>query len=1236
MHANDMNVEECIKRYIKLCELVIRKEYTLSTPEGPPKFDSGRLRYVIEEMLENVTGENAMLLTPSDNTSGCHTFMVSLQSSGTESQARIFRTYDPSETASISEALLATIADPMLFTPLTQGLISETSGGTYGDKIVSANLATASSDVHEDKLPEYSAISSVERSNPTAIAISEAKQLWETIAHLSIINIGAGKQYNAVLFTPPDLASVTLEKIAHHPNDIATHLLSLASDYTFTNFLGLISLQMSMKCEEVFQHIFLTSKPESVKEPRVGPCIRFNVDKGVDLNRGYEECTEIDYLARATEVYMQNPMQKACREQCVEELTHPLPSKWYWEKFFLVPYQRNPYLTGRDQLLSQLRMNLTEVTEGKFNHRVALFGMGGVGKTQIALEYVYLYREAYESVFWLSGVDQASLLSGFQEVAQITGCSEPLDEVSPLQIAQPVLEWLQAQRSWLVVIDNVDDISVVNGVLPDRGPNKHIILTTRNPNVMGIPAEGLEVPPLSLDESLELLMSRSRVDMGTDPQTLSLAADIVKELGYLPLAIEQAAAFIREGSLGYASFLEIYRNYAKDLHGWVPEGNRNYSYSIATTWSMTFQILQKNTPSAAEMLTLLSFLNPDGISIEFLNAGLGVLDKTLGSVISSSFELVSVFKELARFSLIRRVSPNMVAIHRLVQAVIRDNLSPLELERWTTQVVDMCATAFPSAITNETRYLCRAFQGQVVRPLLQITNLRTREMADIMRRVGVFLRDDGSFRDSERLLQNAVSIYKEILGPEHPDSLAAMSNLAETYRSQGQLRVSAEVEESVFEAAQRVLGIEHPDTLTSLNNLSLTYYSQGRWEEAVILQERVSEARKSLLGEDHPDTLNSLNTLAMIYDSQGRWDEAVSLQERVSEARRRLLGKDHPDTLNSLNNLAMTYFQLIRMEDAAKLLEQVLERKRVILGSDHPSTLTTMKSLGLTYFRQGRTKEAALLQEKALEVSLRILGEQHPNTLDITDDLASTYAAEGRVIDAAQLLRELLKMRKTILGETRSKTLITMGELTSLSAGIEENNMSDGESEVRNSLEIADTFRPNVDPAEIELKCWRRLNKHPTDDEFQEELANCYAIRNDPAHAVAGWVNLVRNHPNIYALQSRLSEAYNVNKDQNAAIAGWLSLWESHPTNVGLLRNLRDACNLKYQPLLGQSDLSLFYIAWLGLFSMLSRWLLEWDIDEVDWWPFVSEDELMMLRPYMVKYQWRCVTSPGRMCFYAR
>lgn len=146
----------------------------------------------------------------------------------------------------------------------------------------------------------------MERSNPTAIAINEAKKLWETIAHLSIINIGAGKQYNAVLFTPADLANATLEKIAHHPDDIATRIQSLASDYTFTNFLGQISLQMSMKCEEVYQQIPLTSQPESAKEPRIDPCVRFNIDKGVDLNRGYEEWAEVDSLESATEIYMQD------------------------------------------------------------------------------------------------------------------------------------------------------------------------------------------------------------------------------------------------------------------------------------------------------------------------------------------------------------------------------------------------------------------------------------------------------------------------------------------------------------------------------------------------------------------------------------------------------------------------------------------------------------------------------------------------------------------------------------------------------------------------------------------------------------------------------------------------------------------------------------------------------------------------------------------------------------------
>src|ERR1700737_2704935 len=229
-------------------------------------------------MLEKVTGETNTTLTPPNNTTGCHTFTVSLQSSRTaHSQTNIFRTYDSSQTASISEALLATIADPMFFTRLAQEPIP-----AYEDKTLSSDVPTATNDAHEDKPPGYSVVSTVDRSSPIECAISEAKHLWKRIGHVSIISLGAGKQYNAVLYTPADLTTATLEKMANESDDIATRLFTLATDYTFTNSVGQLSLQMSTKCEESYQQILSSTEPQTTVDPRLESCVRFNVDKGVD------------------------------------------------------------------------------------------------------------------------------------------------------------------------------------------------------------------------------------------------------------------------------------------------------------------------------------------------------------------------------------------------------------------------------------------------------------------------------------------------------------------------------------------------------------------------------------------------------------------------------------------------------------------------------------------------------------------------------------------------------------------------------------------------------------------------------------------------------------------------------------------------------------------------------------------------------------------------------------------
>src|SRR5277367_2298012 len=178
---------------------------------------------------------------------------------------------------------------------------------------------------------------------------------------------------------------------------------------------------------------------------------------------------------------------------------------------FKVPYQRNMNFVGRENLLTTLHAKLSDEVPNSWNHRVALYGLGGVGKTQLALEYVYLYKGDYERVYWISAVSKATLLSGFQEIAERTRCVSRIKNLNPSDVANRVLEWLNIQNCWLFVIDNLDDVDVIDGYLPEQSLTRHTLITTRNPYCDHIPAEGLKVGELEVDDAAKLLLTRSKI-----------------------------------------------------------------------------------------------------------------------------------------------------------------------------------------------------------------------------------------------------------------------------------------------------------------------------------------------------------------------------------------------------------------------------------------------------------------------------------------------------------------------------------------------------------------------------------------------------------------------------------------------------------------------------------------------------------------------------------------------------
>ena len=430
--------------------------------------------------------------------------------------------------------------------------------------------------------------------------------------------------------------------------------------------------------------------------------------------------------------------------------------------------------------------------------------MGGVGKTQIAIEYVIRHKSDYIGVFWISAANRVELLSGFQKIAQTVDC--PIcDNKDPESVAIDVLIWLKQQQSWLLVLDNLNDISVVQDYLPDPSSLGHVVITSRDPNATGIPAQAFEVGVFSKEEAKELLLLRTDLADSTCDRVESEAIKIVTELGCLALAIEQAAAYIRERLKDIFKFLAVYKEHRKVILAKRPRQNWGYPKEVATTWLLSFAAIKEMDSNSALLLNIFAFLNPDEILVEFLRAGSESLPQPLKTVIPNTFEFHEALGDLEQFSLISRSKDGeMISIHRLVQDVLKDNLEPEDRRELMEMVVGLFLSAFP-IFKEGNRRECRHFQSQVVGPLLSLVEFgyETESVAVILFRVGRFLYAEGKFLDGERFEDKVVGISTALFGCEDVRTLTTINNLALTYDALGRTKDAADLNEEVLEKSRR-------------------------------------------------------------------------------------------------------------------------------------------------------------------------------------------------------------------------------------------------------------------------------------------------------------------------------------------------------------------------------------------------------------------------------------------------
>jgi len=720
----------------------------------------------------------------------------------------------------------------------------------------------------------------------------------------------------------------------------------------------------------------------------------------------------------------------------VTQTTHvhlPPPPKTE-PKRFTVPYPRNGFFTGRDAILTQLHDNLGQTGTAARSQAQAIHGLGGVGKTQTAVEYAYRYFQQPSGYDWVLWVNASSLTLAGSFGAIATDLALPNHRENKLdENIAAVKCWLATHERWLLIFDNVDDPDTVQPFLPNA-PHGQMLITSRLPRLerLGV-GRAIPLDTLDPEEAQEFLQRRTQRD-SLDPAEQQALEALAQELGYLPLALEQAAAYIQTKQVSFAAYLSAYQQRRLQVLEKEQPQVGNYPASVATTWQINFEAVQVSSPAAADVLRLSAFLAPDNIPYEILGLGKDHLGEALGTALAQVAEdelvISELLAELTRYSLIRLETDNRYSIHRLVQEVLRDRLTSAQRQQWLDRTVNALNEIFPSPKFENWGWCARLVEQ--VEAIVPQPATETLELALLLNQTGYFLHQQGRYGEAEPLYLQALVIKRSHFGEAHPDTAASLNNLAGLYLAQGRYEEAEPLFQQALEICRAQLGEAHPDTASNLNNLATLYDSQGRYGEAEPLYLQSLQLRRSQLGEAHPYTAISLNNLAGLYQSHGRYGEAEPLYLQALQIRRSQLGEAHPDTAQSLNNLAGLYEAQGRYGEAEPLYLRALETYRSQLGEAHPNTASSLNNLAELYRTQGRYGEAEPLYLQALETYRSQLGEAHPSTAMNLNNLAELYRTQGHYREAEPLYLKTLGIRRLQLGEAHPDTAQSLNNLASL------------------------------------------------------------------------------------------------------------------------------------------------------------------------------------------------------------
>ncbi|GAA3804378.1 FxSxx-COOH system tetratricopeptide repeat protein [Streptomyces coacervatus] len=724
---------------------------------------------------------------------------------------------------------------------------------------------------------------------------------------------------------------------------------------------------------------------------------------------------------------------------------------------------RNPNFTGRKELLEALHQRLLqEKTTAVLPH--ALHGMGGVGKSLLAVEYLYRRMSEYDVVWWISAERTAQISLSLVELAPRIGIAAGSDASSTVAAVLEALRIGQPYANWLLVFDNAESPEAVRQFFPAGGPG-NILITSRNPQWASI-ARPLEVDVFLREESKQLLRLRGPEISDEDADRLAQA------LGDLPLAIEQAAAWHAETGMLVDEYLRLLTEKRVDLlRGTAPLDNQ---HPVIAAWNISLDQLETKNPAAYQLLQVCSFYAPEPIARSlFARMPRGSIAPELDLALEDPIRLGQVIREIGRYSLARfNHRNNSLQMHRLVQAALLYRMTEEDRSTMRRGAHLLLAASDPNDPDNVLRWdrYGSLYPHVLVSDATQsdegwVRNLVVNEV--------IYLLRWGDYQSCLELARTAHETWSQKLGQDHPQTLQVARWLGFLLFSLGRYREAAELNSAVLDAYRRTIGPDAQDTTDALGNVAIDHRVSGAFSEALALSESVHQQYLRLLGPDDPETLRAAHNLGVSLRLVGDFTRARDLDQQTWNGYTEIYGQDHVASLRTWLSHILNTRELGEYGVALTFHRELVERSTSLLGSNNPLSLSCFRHLAVALRKAGEHREAMETAEQArtdlihrygtgnpesmaatLELSVHLrhsgdlpealrlgtdiceqyektYGKRHPHALSAALNLAITYRLLGNAAASQYINSLVLEEFTATLGETHPSTLVCRTNLAS-------------------------------------------------------------------------------------------------------------------------------------------------------------------------------------------------------------